>query len=148
MAWCLIWWFASLEKYGHTWHWMSFLTPGVIKQHKHPWFICLSPALLIIVFSIISLVSMLHLCYAWTDINLGHQVLPAPVIIVIISYHMCLLIQLLLLIHLQLYVIRISPHYSEQTHLAHTKNIHKFTSFKCCLFYNQSRISLNPTDFQ
>ena len=29
------WWFASLEKYGHTWHRMSLLRPGVIKQHKH-----------------------------------------------------------------------------------------------------------------
>ena len=34
VAWCLIWWLASLEKYGHTWHWMSLLRPGVIKQHK------------------------------------------------------------------------------------------------------------------
>ena len=33
-AWCLIWWFASLEKYGHTWYRMSLLRPGVIKQHK------------------------------------------------------------------------------------------------------------------
>ena len=35
MAWHLIWWFASLEKYGHTWHQMFLLRPGVIKQHKH-----------------------------------------------------------------------------------------------------------------
>ena len=36
VAWCVIWWVASLEKYGHTWHWLSFiiLRPGVIKQHK------------------------------------------------------------------------------------------------------------------
>ena len=34
VAWCLIWWFESLEKYGHTWHQMSFLRPGVIKQHQ------------------------------------------------------------------------------------------------------------------
>ena len=26
---------ASLEKYRHTWHQMSLLRPGVIKQHKH-----------------------------------------------------------------------------------------------------------------
>ena len=25
--------FASSEKYGQTWHWMSLLRPGVIKQH-------------------------------------------------------------------------------------------------------------------
>ena len=30
----LIWWFASLEKYGHTWHRMSLQRPGVIKPHK------------------------------------------------------------------------------------------------------------------
>ena len=30
----LIWWFASLEKYGHTWHQMSLLRLGVLKQHK------------------------------------------------------------------------------------------------------------------
>ena len=30
----LIWWFESLEKYGHIWHRMSLLKPGVIKQHK------------------------------------------------------------------------------------------------------------------
>ena len=29
-----IWWFESLEKDGHTWHWMSLLRPAVIKQHK------------------------------------------------------------------------------------------------------------------
>ena len=34
VAWCLIWWFTSLDKYGHTWHWMFLLRPGVIKQHK------------------------------------------------------------------------------------------------------------------
>ena len=34
VALCLIWWFASLEKYGHTWHRMSLPRPGVIKQHK------------------------------------------------------------------------------------------------------------------
>ena len=34
VACCLMWWFASLEKYGHTWHWMSLLRPGVIIQHK------------------------------------------------------------------------------------------------------------------
>ena len=34
VAWCLIWWFVSLEKYGHTWHRMSVLRPGVIKQYK------------------------------------------------------------------------------------------------------------------
>ena len=35
MAWCLIWWFArAYKKYGHTWHRMSLLRPGVIKQHK------------------------------------------------------------------------------------------------------------------
>ena len=33
-AWCMMWWFASLEKYGHTWDRMSLLRPGVIKQHK------------------------------------------------------------------------------------------------------------------
>ena len=34
-AWCPICWFAlAYKKYGHTWHWMSFLRPGVIKQHK------------------------------------------------------------------------------------------------------------------
>ena len=27
-----IWWFASLEKYDHTWHRMSLMRPGVIKQ--------------------------------------------------------------------------------------------------------------------
>ena len=27
----LIWWFASSEKYGHVWHQMSLLRPGVIK---------------------------------------------------------------------------------------------------------------------
>ena len=32
VLWCLIWWIASLEKYGHTWHRMSLLRPGVIKQ--------------------------------------------------------------------------------------------------------------------
>ena len=31
---CLIWWFASLEKYGHTWHRMSLLKLGVIKEHN------------------------------------------------------------------------------------------------------------------
>ena len=35
VAWCLICWFAlSYKKYGHTWHRMSLLRPGVIKQHK------------------------------------------------------------------------------------------------------------------
>ena len=34
VAWCLSWWFANLEKYGHTWHRISLLRPGVIKQHK------------------------------------------------------------------------------------------------------------------
>ena len=35
VAWCLIWRVASLEKkYGHTWHRMSLLRPGVIKQPK------------------------------------------------------------------------------------------------------------------
>ena len=34
VAWCLIWWFAHLDEYGHTWHWMSLLRPGVIKQYK------------------------------------------------------------------------------------------------------------------
>ena len=34
-AWCPICWFAlACKKYGHTWHRMSFLRPGVIKQHK------------------------------------------------------------------------------------------------------------------
>ena len=32
---CLICWFAlAYKKYGHTWHRMSLLRPGVIKQHK------------------------------------------------------------------------------------------------------------------
>ena len=31
MAWYLIWWFANLEKYGHTWYRISLLRPGVIK---------------------------------------------------------------------------------------------------------------------
>ena len=31
VAWCLIWWFASVP---YTWHWMSLLRPDVIKQHK------------------------------------------------------------------------------------------------------------------
>ena len=30
----MIWSFASLEKYGRTWHRMSLLRTGVIKQHK------------------------------------------------------------------------------------------------------------------
>ena len=30
VVWCLICWFASLEKYVHSWHWMSLLRPGVI----------------------------------------------------------------------------------------------------------------------
>ena len=34
VTWCLIWLFASLKKYGHIWHQMSLLRPGVIKQHK------------------------------------------------------------------------------------------------------------------
>ena len=35
VAWCLICWFAlAYKKYGHTWHQMSLLRPGVIKQHK------------------------------------------------------------------------------------------------------------------
>ena len=39
VAWCLIWWFASIEKVwsypgGHTRHRISWLRPGVIKQHK------------------------------------------------------------------------------------------------------------------
>ena len=34
VTWCLIWWFANLEKYGHTWHRMSLLRLRVIKQHK------------------------------------------------------------------------------------------------------------------
>ena len=35
VAWCLICWFAlAYKKYGHTWHRMSLLRPGVIKQHK------------------------------------------------------------------------------------------------------------------
>ena len=35
VTWCLICWFAlAYIKYGHTWHWMSLLRPGVIKQHK------------------------------------------------------------------------------------------------------------------
>ena len=38
VAWCLIWWFASLEKYGHTWHQMSSLRQGVnkcLKQYSY-----------------------------------------------------------------------------------------------------------------
>ena len=31
MTWCLIWWLASFEKYGHR---LSLIRPGVIKQHK------------------------------------------------------------------------------------------------------------------
>ena len=43
VAWCgLIWWFANLEKYGHTWHWMSFLKPAVIKQPE-PKLLCMLP---------------------------------------------------------------------------------------------------------
>ena len=35
VAWCLICWFAlAYKRYGHTWHRMSLLRPGVIKQHK------------------------------------------------------------------------------------------------------------------
>ena len=35
VALCLICWFAlAYKKYGHTWHRMSLLRPGVIKQHK------------------------------------------------------------------------------------------------------------------
>ena len=34
MAWCLTWWFASLEKYGQTWHQMSLLRLGVINPHN------------------------------------------------------------------------------------------------------------------
>ena len=35
VAWCLICWLAlAYKKYGHTWHRMSLLRPGVIKQHK------------------------------------------------------------------------------------------------------------------
>ena len=35
VAWCLICWFAlAYKKYGHTWHRMSLLRPGVIKKHK------------------------------------------------------------------------------------------------------------------
>ena len=34
VALCLIWWFAISVKYCHTWHRMSLLRPGVIKQHK------------------------------------------------------------------------------------------------------------------
>ena len=35
VAWCPICWFAfAYKKYGHTWHRMSLLRPGVIKQHK------------------------------------------------------------------------------------------------------------------
>ena len=34
VVWCLIWWLACLEKYGHTWHLMSLLRPGVITQSK------------------------------------------------------------------------------------------------------------------
>ena len=34
VAWCLIWWFAHLDEYGYTWHWMSLLRLGVIKQYK------------------------------------------------------------------------------------------------------------------
>ena len=34
LAQCLIWWCASIKKYGYTWHRMSLLRPGVIKQHK------------------------------------------------------------------------------------------------------------------
>ena len=41
VTWCLIWWFPSLEKYGHTWHWMSLLRPGVIKQHKPNPLLCM-----------------------------------------------------------------------------------------------------------
>ena len=39
VAQCLISWFASSEKYGHTWQRMSLLRPGVIKQPKpkHLW---------------------------------------------------------------------------------------------------------------
>ena len=34
-TWCLICWLAlSYKKYGHTWHRMSLLRPGVIKQNK------------------------------------------------------------------------------------------------------------------
>ena len=36
VAWCLICWFAlAYKKYGHTWHRMSLLRPGVIKQHTN-----------------------------------------------------------------------------------------------------------------
>ena len=31
VAWYLIWWFARVEKHGHTWHRMSLLRPGVSK---------------------------------------------------------------------------------------------------------------------
>ena len=34
VAWCQIRWFASLAKFGHTWHQMSFLRPGIFKQYK------------------------------------------------------------------------------------------------------------------
>ena len=34
MTWCLIWWFASIEKHARTWLWISLLRPGVIKQRK------------------------------------------------------------------------------------------------------------------
>ena len=42
VTWCPICWFALVyKKYGHTWHWMSFLRPGVIKQHKPNHHCCL-----------------------------------------------------------------------------------------------------------
>ena len=34
VAWCLIWWSASLLKYGHPRHWMSLQSPSVISQPK------------------------------------------------------------------------------------------------------------------
>ena len=38
VAWYQFWWFAKQSKeYGHTWHWMSLLRPGVIKEHKLKW---------------------------------------------------------------------------------------------------------------
>ena len=41
-GWCLICWFAlAYKKYGHTWHRMSLLRPGVIKQHKPNLYHCL-----------------------------------------------------------------------------------------------------------
>ena len=33
-AWCLLWWFASLSRVSHTWHWMSLLRSSVTKQGR------------------------------------------------------------------------------------------------------------------